>query len=95
LICGAISDVLCIILESSGVCVIAGIMGQADEVLAAFLSNQLNKPEFCMPGFGASILYNPKDLKDFSGQAQNEDTNRRFGERKKPRACCYGPVVGD
>lgn len=52
LICGGISDVLHTTIESSGVSVIAGIAGQVEEVLAAFISNQLDDPRFLMPGRG-------------------------------------------
>lgn len=50
LICGGISDVLHTTIESSGVSVIAGKAGQVEEVLAAFISNQLDDPRFLMPG---------------------------------------------
>jgi len=59
LICCGISDVLHTMLENWGVRVIAGIAGQVEEVLAAFMADQLDQPRFRMPGHGAP---NPADL---------------------------------
>ncbi len=50
LICGGISDGLHTLLESLGICVVCGIAGQFEDVLAAFMSNRLDNPEFYMPG---------------------------------------------
>lgn len=50
LICAAISSTLDYMLENAGIRVIAGIAGQIDEVLQAFLSNRLDEPQFFMPG---------------------------------------------
>ncbi|MBW2020659.1 MAG: hypothetical protein JRI58_11325 [Deltaproteobacteria bacterium] len=54
LICGGISEVLHTMLQSSGVCTITGIAGHVEEVLAAFLANRLDEPQFYMPGRRAS-----------------------------------------
>ena len=58
LICCGISDVLHRMLENSGVHVIPGIAGQVEEVLEAFMTEQLDQPHFRMPGHGAP---NPDD----------------------------------
>jgi len=50
LICGAISRPLEEMLVSAGVRVISQISGQAEVVLGAFLSGQLEGPAFLMPG---------------------------------------------
>lgn len=50
LICGAISAPLETLLLSSGIRVIGFLCGQVDEVVAAFLSGNIAKPEFSMPG---------------------------------------------
>jgi predicted Fe-Mo cluster-binding NifX family protein len=50
LICGAISAPLEALLISSGVQVRGFLCGPVDEVVAAFLSGQIAKPEFVMPG---------------------------------------------
>ena len=50
LICGGISEGLHTLLESLDVCVVCGIAGQVEEVLAAFMSNRLDDPQFYMPG---------------------------------------------
>lgn len=50
LICGGISDALYAMFEKSGVCVICGVAGPAEKVLAAFMSDRLDEPQFHMPG---------------------------------------------
>lgn len=50
LICGGISEGLHTLLESLGVCVMCGIAGPVEEVLAAFMSNRLDELQFYMPG---------------------------------------------
>jgi len=51
LICGGISDVLGKMLQASGISVIAGIAGQVEQVLEAFLSGRIHEPGYRMPGF--------------------------------------------
>ena len=51
LICGAVSRQLSGRLTSSGVEVISGISGLAEEVLAAYLQGTLLNPRFLMPGY--------------------------------------------
>ena len=50
LICGAVSRPLELALEAAGVQVIPHTCGQLEEVLAAFVSGQLNQEAFLMPG---------------------------------------------
>ena len=50
LICGAISRPLEGMLASAGIRVIPQVCGQAEVVLGAFLSGQLEGPAFLMPG---------------------------------------------
>lgn len=50
LICGGITEGLHTLLESLGVCVVCGIAGQVEKVLAGFMSNRIGEPEFYMPG---------------------------------------------
>ena len=50
LICGAISRPFSMMLMSSGVKIISGISGTAEDVLSAYLHGTLSDPEFCMPG---------------------------------------------
>ena len=52
LICAGISNVLHTMLESAGIRVTSGIIGQVEEVIAAFMSNRLDDPRFFMPGRG-------------------------------------------
>jgi predicted Fe-Mo cluster-binding NifX family protein len=50
LICGAISRVLAEMVTSSGIQVLPYVTGSIDDVLQAYLTDQLAKPEFSMPG---------------------------------------------
>jgi len=52
LICAGISNVLHAMLESAGIRVTPGIIGQVDEVITAYVSNRLDDSQFCMPGRG-------------------------------------------
>ena len=51
IICCGISDVLHKLLQSKNIRVIAGRIGEIDEVVEAFLCNQLDNQCFLMPGF--------------------------------------------
>lgn len=51
IICCGISDVLFSMLASTDMQLICGIIGDVDEVLAAFLSDRLGEPSFRMPGY--------------------------------------------
>ena len=50
LICGAISRVLANMVTTSGIQVLPYVTGSIDDVLQAYLTGQLVKPEFSMPG---------------------------------------------
>jgi len=50
LICGAISRVLASMVITSGIQVLPYVTGEVDDVLQAYLTGQLVKPEFSMPG---------------------------------------------
>jgi len=50
LICGAISRALACMVAASGTEVLAFVTGRVDDVLQAYLTGQLVKPEFTMPG---------------------------------------------
>jgi len=50
LVCGAISRVLANMVTASGIQVLPYITGSIDDVLQAYLTGQLVKPEFSMPG---------------------------------------------
>ena len=50
LICGAISRALACMVAASGTEVLAFVTGRVDDVLQAYLTCQLVKPEFTMPG---------------------------------------------
>jgi len=50
LICGAISQALACMVTASGIQVLPYVTGSIDDVLQAYLTGQLLKPEFSMPG---------------------------------------------
>ena len=50
-ICGGISDILQNMLRSLDIALVPGIAGEVDQVVAAYLSKGLDKPQFRMPGF--------------------------------------------
>ena len=50
LVCGAISRALACMVTASGIEVLPYITGQVDDVLQAYLTGQLVKPKFSMPG---------------------------------------------
>lgn len=50
LVCGAISRLLANMLIASGIEVVPCITGDADNVLQAYMTGQLLRPEFSMPG---------------------------------------------
>jgi predicted Fe-Mo cluster-binding NifX family protein len=49
LICCGISDILDTMLQSAGVRLICGIVGNVEQVVSAFLNDRLNDPCFHMP----------------------------------------------
>jgi len=50
LICGAISRALATMITASEIEVLAFVTGRVDDVLEAYLTSQLAKPQFSMPG---------------------------------------------
>ncbi|MBA7687268.1 hypothetical protein ES703_95729 [subsurface metagenome] len=50
LVCGAISRALAYMVTASGIEVLAFVTGRVDDVLEAYLTDQLAKPQFSMPG---------------------------------------------
>ncbi len=50
LVCGAISRALANMVTASGIKVLPYVTGSIDDVLQAYLTGQLVKPEFSMPG---------------------------------------------
>ncbi len=51
LLCGGISAPVGALVESQGVRVMAGLVGEVNAVLDAFLSGRLSDPAFAMPGW--------------------------------------------
>lgn len=54
LICGAVSRPLLNMLESSGINIIPGIVGDKDDVLEAYIKGALFNPKYLMPGYEKS-----------------------------------------
>lgn len=50
-ICGGISEILANMLKGSNIRLLNGIAGDIDDVITAFLEDDLDKPQFYMPGF--------------------------------------------
>ena len=50
LVCGAISRALAQMVTASGIQVLPYVTGRVDDVLQAYLSGQLVRPQFTMPG---------------------------------------------
>jgi CheY-like chemotaxis protein len=61
LVCGAMSDALDKLFQTSGISVIGGIGGPADEILEGFMSDRLDEPQYCMPGIGGKKYAPPQD----------------------------------
>ena len=63
IICCAVSDVLYKLIQTAGLKLISGIIGDVDLVLEAFFSNALNAPRFQMPGNRKARAKMPKQSK--------------------------------
>lgn len=50
IICGAVSNSLAKIISGYGIKIISQIKGKIEEVLKAYISGNLNNPEFLLPG---------------------------------------------
>ena len=60
LICAGISNVLHTMLESAGIRVISGIIGQIDDVIRAYVSDRLDDQRFFMPGRSGPSVNDPE-----------------------------------
>ncbi|MBW1666910.1 MAG: NifB/NifX family molybdenum-iron cluster-binding protein [Deltaproteobacteria bacterium] len=81
LICGAVSRPFSRMLSASGVNLIAGISGPAEDVLNACLHGNLAHPRFLMPGFKKNLVRkNVKflDSKMSEHKKSKEQTNGKF-----------------
>jgi len=50
LVCGAISQPLALMIEQTGIQVIANICGVADQIAEAYIAGRLVEPDYLMPG---------------------------------------------
>ena len=80
LICGGISQSLASMLAASNIEVIPFVTGQVDEVLNAYLSNQLAEPQFLQPGSQVGAR------KRFCRERQRRCRHKQPGSRFKNRA---------
>jgi len=60
LICGAVSRQLSGMLDASGINVISGISGPAEEIIEAYLQGTLGDSKFFMPGYNSHTLSQQK-----------------------------------
>jgi predicted Fe-Mo cluster-binding NifX family protein len=51
LICGGISRGLAVMVTAAGIRVVAGVVGNTDELLEAYVDGRLDAPQYCMPGW--------------------------------------------
>jgi predicted Fe-Mo cluster-binding NifX family protein len=61
LVCGAMSEDLEKLFQTSGISVIGSIGGPVEGVLEAFMSDRLDEPQYCSPGIGGEKLTPPQD----------------------------------
>ena len=87
LICAGISELSQTMLESSGIRVIWGSVGEVEEVLAAFMNNRLDGPKFYMPGRRRQCINNHNISRWLSMAMGKEDT--------KTNGTIFGTQGGD
>ena len=73
LICGALSRAFAMMLKAGGIDLIAGISGQIEEVLQAFLHNRQFLSQYLMPGYDMDYTIYAKEAQP-SDPARTEDT---------------------
>jgi len=77
LVCAGISDLLKNMIENSGIRVIWGVAGDLENVLAAFMRNRLDEPQFSMPGLEYKDSYCRKMAKPVLNETGNQSRKRR------------------
>ena len=85
LICGGISEGLHTLLESLGVCLVCGVAGQVEEVLAAFMSNRLDEPQFYMPGHKGKRRLEAKASQGRQGKENSNQDQSQISSYKSLR----------
>jgi predicted Fe-Mo cluster-binding NifX family protein len=81
LICDGISEPSQTMLESSGIRVIWSVVGEVEEVFAAFMDKRLAGPQFYTPGRGRQGINNHNISQWLSMATGKEDTKRRENSR--------------
>lgn len=83
LICGAVSRQLSGRLMSSGIEVISGISGSAEDILQAYLQKTLLYPRFLMPGY--RLDHNEKNIspQSFYNTSKEKDSKKRGGKNER------------
>jgi CheY-like chemotaxis protein/predicted Fe-Mo cluster-binding NifX family protein len=61
LVCGAMSEDLDKLFQTSGISVIGSIGGPVEQVLEAFMSDRLDEPQYCSPGIGGEKHTRPQE----------------------------------
>jgi predicted Fe-Mo cluster-binding NifX family protein len=84
LICAGITHVLRTMLESAGIRVTSGIIGELDEVIEACISNRLDDARFFMPGRSERDTAGPKQGRGLrSDHSIRKHTNKPHTDGRK------------
>jgi CheY-like chemotaxis protein/predicted Fe-Mo cluster-binding NifX family protein len=87
LVCGAMSEDLDKLFQTSGISVIGGIGGPVKEVLEAFMSDRLDEPQYRSPGIGGEKLTPPQARSNLAPHAGSvESTQVSAGGQPPTRA---------
>jgi predicted Fe-Mo cluster-binding NifX family protein len=87
LVCAGVSHVIHTMVESAGIRVTPGIIGQVDDVTTAYVSNQLDDHRFRMPGrggrsegvtsaIGADALFSDSSIRRHTNKHHNHGQRR-------------------
>jgi len=86
LICGAVSRQFSGMLKASGIKIISGISGPAEDVIAAYLNGVLLHSGFFMPGSKSNQLDQNNHISVFkSAEKKNTSKGGKYDRRKKSK----------
>ena len=77
LVCGAMSEDLDKLFQTSGISVIGGIGGPVEEVLEALMSDRLDEPQYCMPGIGGEEYAPPQERSEWTPQVGSVESTQQ------------------
>lgn len=84
LVCGAMSDALDKLFQTSGISVIGDIGGPVEEVLEAFMSQRIDEPQYCMPGMGEEKHPLPQDRSEGASEAGSLESKKMSARGQPP-----------